>query len=166
MLYEVITYGHIIAIGKTAGTTGLALEQHAMASCSQFAYTGRRHTYAKFLRFYLFWHTDNHAVLPVITSYSIHYTKLYEAASGGQLDAANLIKPILSAGLLRCIGSTTYQEYAQIFEKDHALARRFQKVDIVEPSVDDTTRILMGLKSRYEEHHNVRYTAKARNNFV
>jgi len=83
------------------------------------------------------------------------------AASGGQLDAANLIKPILSAGLLRCIGSTTYQEYAQIFEKDHALARRFQKVDIVEPSVDDTTRILMGLKSRYEEHHNVRYTAKA-----
>ena len=55
----------------------------------------------------------------------------------------------------------TYQEYAQIFEKDHALARRFQKVDIVEPSVDDTTRILMGLKSRYEEHHNVRYTAKA-----
>ncbi len=83
------------------------------------------------------------------------------AASGGQLDAANLIKPILSAGLLRCIGSTTYQEYAQIFEKDHALARRFQKVDIVEPSVEDTTRILMGLKSRYEGHHSVRYTAKA-----
>jgi ATP-dependent Clp protease ATP-binding subunit clpA len=83
------------------------------------------------------------------------------AASGGQLDAANLIKPVLSSGLLRCIGSTTYQEYAQIFEKDHALARRFQKIDIVEPSVDDTTRILMGLKSRYEAHHNVRYTAKA-----
>ncbi len=83
------------------------------------------------------------------------------AASGGQLDAANLIKPILSAGLLRCIGSTTYQEYAQVFEKDHALARRFQKIDVVEPSVDDTTRILMGLKSRYEAHHNVRYTVKA-----
>ena len=83
------------------------------------------------------------------------------AASGGQLDAANLIKPILSAGLLRCIGSTTYQEYAQVFEKDHALARRFQKIDVVEPSVDDTTRILMGLKSRYEAHHNVRYTSKA-----
>lgn len=83
------------------------------------------------------------------------------AASGGQLDAANLIKPVLSSGLLRCIGSTTYQEYAQIFEKDHALACRFQKIDIVEPSVDDTTRIPMGLKSRYEEHHNVRYTAKA-----
>lgn len=83
------------------------------------------------------------------------------AASGGQLDAANLIKPILSSGQLRCIGSTTYQEYAQIFEKDHALARRFQKVDITEPSVDDTARILMGLKSRYEEHHSVRYTSKA-----
>jgi ATP-dependent Clp protease ATP-binding subunit ClpA len=83
------------------------------------------------------------------------------AASGGQLDAANLIKPILSAGLLRCIGSTTYQEYSQVFEKDHALARRFQKIDVVEPSVDDTTRILMGLKSRYEAHHNVRYTVKA-----
>lgn len=83
------------------------------------------------------------------------------AASGGQLDAANLIKPVLSSGLLRCIGSTTYQEYAQVFEKDHALARRFQKIDVVEPSVDDTTRILMGLKSRYETHHNVRYTAKA-----
>ena len=83
------------------------------------------------------------------------------AASGGQLDAANLIKPVLSAGLLRCIGSTTYQEYAQIFEKDHALARRFQKIDVVEPSVDDTTRILIGLKSRYEAHHNVRYTNKA-----
>ena len=83
------------------------------------------------------------------------------AASGGQLDAANLIKPILSSGVLRCIGSTTYQEYAQVFEKDHALARRFQKIDVVEPSVEDTARILMGLKSRYEAHHNVRYTNKA-----
>ncbi|WP_429073247.1 ATP-dependent Clp protease ATP-binding subunit ClpA [Aeromonas veronii] len=83
------------------------------------------------------------------------------AASGGQLDAANLIKPLLSNGLLRCVGSTTYQEYAQIFEKDRALARRFQKIDIVEPTIDDTTRILMGLKSRYEAHHGVRYTAKA-----
>lgn len=83
------------------------------------------------------------------------------AASGGQLDAANLIKPLLSNGQLRCIGSTTYSEYSQIFEKDSALARRFQKVDIVEPSIDDTVKILIGLKSRYEEHHNVRYTAKA-----
>ncbi|WP_425393736.1 AAA family ATPase [Aliagarivorans taiwanensis] len=83
------------------------------------------------------------------------------AASGGQLDAANLIKPLLSNGLLRCIGSTTYQEYNQIFEKDRALARRFQKVDIVEPTVDDTTKILLGLKSRYEAHHDVRYTKQA-----
>lgn len=83
------------------------------------------------------------------------------AASGGQLDAANLIKPLLSNGLLRCMGSTTYQEYNQIFEKDRALARRFQKIDIVEPSVEDTTKILMGLKSRYEAHHDVRYTNKA-----
>jgi len=83
------------------------------------------------------------------------------AASGGQLDAANLIKPILSSGKLRCMGSTTYQEYSQVFEKDHALARRFQKIDVVEPSVDDTTKILIGLKNRYEEHHHVRYTNKA-----
>ncbi len=83
------------------------------------------------------------------------------AASGGQLDAANLIKPILSSGKLRCIGSTTYQEYSQVFEKDHALARRFQKIDVLEPSIDDTTKILMGLKPRYEEHHQVRYTTKA-----
>ena len=83
------------------------------------------------------------------------------AASGGQLDAANLIKPLLSNGLLRCIGSTTYAEYSQIFEKDSALARRFQKVDIIEPSIEDTVKILLGLKSRYEEHHNVKYTTKA-----
>ncbi|WP_432452857.1 ATP-dependent Clp protease ATP-binding subunit ClpA [Agarivorans sp. QJM3NY_29] len=83
------------------------------------------------------------------------------AASGGQLDAANLIKPLLSNGLLRCVGSTTYQEYNQIFEKDRALARRFQKIDVVEPSVEDTTKILMGLKSRYEAHHEVRYTKQA-----
>ncbi|GDY27619.1 MULTISPECIES: ATP-dependent Clp protease ATP-binding subunit ClpA [unclassified Agarivorans] len=83
------------------------------------------------------------------------------AASGGQLDAANLIKPLLSNGLLRCVGSTTYQEYNQIFEKDRALARRFQKIDVVEPTVEDTTKILMGLKSRYEAHHDVRYTKQA-----
>ncbi|WP_163130379.1 ATP-dependent Clp protease ATP-binding subunit ClpA [Agarivorans sp. Alg241-V36] len=83
------------------------------------------------------------------------------AASGGQLDAANLIKPLLSNGLLRCVGSTTYQEYNQIFEKDRALARRFQKVDVVEPTIEDTTKILLGLKSRYEAHHDVRYTKQA-----
>ncbi len=83
------------------------------------------------------------------------------AASGGVMDASNLLKPKLSSGELRCIGSTTYQEYQGIFEKDRALARRFQKVDVVEPTVDDTTKILMGLKSRYEDHHEVRFTNKA-----
>ncbi|WP_089138654.1 ATP-dependent Clp protease ATP-binding subunit ClpA [Vibrio rumoiensis] len=83
------------------------------------------------------------------------------AASGGQVDAANLIKPLLSNGKLRCIGSTTYQEYSSIFEKERALSRRFQKIDILEPSIDDTTKILMGLKSKYEEHHQVRFSNKA-----
>ena len=83
------------------------------------------------------------------------------AASGGMMDASNLIKPLLSAGKLRCIGSTTYQEYQSIFEKDRALARRFQKIDVVEPSVDDTTKILVGLKDKYESHHGIRYTNKA-----
>ncbi|MDP4535384.1 ATP-dependent Clp protease ATP-binding subunit ClpA [Alkalimonas collagenimarina] len=83
------------------------------------------------------------------------------AASGGVMDASNLIKPLLSSGRLRCIGSTTYQEFRNIFEKDTALVRRFQKIDVVEPSVEDTTRILQGLKERYEQHHSVRYTQKA-----
>jgi ATP-dependent Clp protease ATP-binding subunit ClpA len=83
------------------------------------------------------------------------------AASGGVLDASNLLKPMLSSGELKCIGSTTYSEYKTIFEKDRALVRRFQKIDVNEPSVDDTTRILMGLKDRYEEHHGIRYTQPA-----
>lgn len=83
------------------------------------------------------------------------------AASGGVMDASNLIKPLLSSGRLRCIGSTTYQEFKSIFEKDTALVRRFQKIDVTEPSVDDTTQILIGLKERYEQHHGVRYTQKA-----
>ncbi|MDD5272350.1 MAG: ATP-dependent Clp protease ATP-binding subunit ClpA [Methylovulum sp.] len=83
------------------------------------------------------------------------------SASGGVMDASNLIKPALAAGQLRCIGSTTYQEYRGVFEKDHALARRFQKVDISEPSVADTILILKGLKSRFEEHHDVKYSPDA-----
>ncbi|CAK9884564.1 MAG: ATP-dependent Clp protease ATP-binding subunit ClpA [Candidatus Erwinia impunctatus] len=83
------------------------------------------------------------------------------AASGGQVDAANLIKPLLSAGKIRVMGSTTYQEFSTIFEKDRALARRFQKIDITEPGIEDTIQILNGLKTRYEAHHDVRYTAKA-----
>ncbi|MBN0988643.1 MULTISPECIES: ATP-dependent Clp protease ATP-binding subunit ClpA [Amphritea] len=83
------------------------------------------------------------------------------AASGGSMDASNLLKPLLSSGQLRCIGSTTFQEFRGIFEKDRALARRFQKVDVLEPSVEDTYRILQGLKSRFEAHHDVKYTDEA-----
>jgi ATP-dependent Clp protease ATP-binding subunit ClpA len=83
------------------------------------------------------------------------------AASGGVMDASNLIKPALANGELRCIGSTTYTEYRGIFEKDHALARRFQKIDITEPSVAETVEILRGLRSRFEEHHGVKYSDEA-----
>ncbi len=83
------------------------------------------------------------------------------AASGGTLDASNLLKPALSTGQLKCIGATTYTEYRGIFEKDHALSRRFQKIDVVEPSVQETVEILRGLKSRFEAHHGVRYTTSA-----
>jgi ATP-dependent Clp protease ATP-binding subunit ClpA len=83
------------------------------------------------------------------------------AASGGTLDASNLLKPALSSGALKCIGATTYNEFRGVFEKDHALSRRFQKVDVDEPSVDETVSILRGLKSRFEEHHGVKYSAAA-----
>jgi len=83
------------------------------------------------------------------------------AASGGVMDASNLLKPLLSSGKVRCIGSTTYQEFRGIFEKDRALARRFQKVDVDEPSVEDTYKILKGLKDKFEEHHNIRFTDPA-----
>jgi len=83
------------------------------------------------------------------------------AASGGVMDASNLIKPMLASGELKCIGSTTYQEYRGIFEKDRALARRFQKIDVGEPSDDEAVKILQGLKSRFEDHHDVRYTSQA-----
>ena len=83
------------------------------------------------------------------------------AASGGTMDASNLLKPALSSGQLKCIGATTYQEYRGIFEKDHALSRRFQKVDVSEPSVEQTIEILRGLKSRFEQHHGIKYSAAA-----
>jgi ATP-dependent Clp protease ATP-binding subunit ClpA len=83
------------------------------------------------------------------------------SASGGTMDASNLIKPMLASGELRCIGSTTFQEFRGIFEKDRALARRFQKIDVVEPTIADSIEILKGLKSRFEEHHNVAYTNEA-----
>jgi ATP-dependent Clp protease ATP-binding subunit ClpA len=83
------------------------------------------------------------------------------AASGGVMDASNLLKPMLASGSLRCIGSTTFQEYRGIFDKDRALSRRFQKIDVMEPSAEDTYHILKGLKSRFEEHHGLRYTNNA-----
>ncbi|WP_420465341.1 ATP-dependent Clp protease ATP-binding subunit ClpA [Panacagrimonas sp.] len=83
------------------------------------------------------------------------------AASGGVMDASNLLKPLLSGGVLRCIGSTTYQEYRGVFEKDRALARRFQKIDVTEPTVEDSVKILEGLRSRFEEHHSVQFTRGA-----
>lgn len=83
------------------------------------------------------------------------------AASGGVMDASNLLKPLLTSGKLRCIGSTTFQEYRGIFDKDKALSRRFQKIDVLEPSTDDAYKILKGLKSRFEEHHGLRYTDQA-----
>ncbi len=83
------------------------------------------------------------------------------AASGGVMDASNLLKPMLSSGELRCMGSTTFQEFRGIFEKDSALTRRFQKIDVNEPSVDETYRILKGLKTRFEDHHHLKYTDKA-----
>src|SRR3569832_2288110 len=83
------------------------------------------------------------------------------ATSGGAMDASNLLKPALAGGTIRCIGSTTYKEYRQYFEKDRALVRRFQKIDVNEPTVDDSIKILRGLKPYYEKHHKVRYTAEA-----
>jgi len=83
------------------------------------------------------------------------------AASGGTLDASNLLKPALSSGQLKCIGATTYTEYRGVFEKDHALSRRFQKIDVTEPSVEETVSILKGLKSRFEQHHGVKYSSTA-----
>ena len=83
------------------------------------------------------------------------------AASGGTLDASNLLKPALSSGQMKCIGATTYTEYRGVFEKDHALSRRFQKVDVNEPSIQETVEILRGLKSRFEQHHGIKYTPNA-----
>jgi ATP-dependent Clp protease ATP-binding subunit ClpA len=101
---------------------------------------------------------DKHAILFID---EIHTIIGAGAASGGVMDASNLLKPLLSSGNLRCMGSTTFQEYQGVFEKDRALARRFQKIDVNEPSVAETTKILMGLKSKYEAYHGVRYTHAA-----
>ena len=83
------------------------------------------------------------------------------AASGGVMDASNLIKPLLSSGDLKCIGATTFQEYRGIFEKDRALSRRFQKIDVSEPSVSESFQILKGLKEHFETHHGIKYSMPA-----
>ncbi len=101
---------------------------------------------------------EDHAILFID---EIHTIIGAGAASGGSLDASNLLKPMLASGEIKCIGSTTYREYRGIFEKDRALSRRFQKIDIVEPTVDEAVDILRGLKSRFEKHHNVKYTSPA-----
>ena len=101
---------------------------------------------------------DPHAILFID---EIHTLIGAGAASGGTLDASNLLKPALSNGTLKCIGATTYTEYRGVFEKDHALSRRFQKIDVLEPSIEETVQILKGLKSRFEEHHGVKYLAGA-----
>jgi ATP-dependent Clp protease ATP-binding subunit ClpA len=101
---------------------------------------------------------DPHAILFID---EIHTIIGAGAASGGAMDASNLLKPALSTGELKCVGSTTYQEYRGIFEKDRALSRRFQKIDVPEPSVEETVEILRGLRTRFEEHHSVRYTQQA-----
>ncbi len=101
---------------------------------------------------------EEHAVLFID---EIHIIIGAGSTSGGTMDASNLIKPVLASGELKCIGSTTYQEYHGVFEKDRALARRFQKIDVKEPTIDETIKILQGLKSRYEEHHQVKYTNPA-----
>jgi ATP-dependent Clp protease ATP-binding subunit ClpA len=101
---------------------------------------------------------QDHAILFID---EIHTVIGAGATSSGAMDASNLLKPSLQSGTIRCIGSTTYKEYRGHFEKDRALARRFQKIDIVEPSIDDTIKILKGLKPYYEEHHRVRFTAEA-----
>jgi len=101
---------------------------------------------------------EQHAILFID---EIHTIIGAGATSGGALDASNLLKPALSSGALKCIGSTTYQEYRGIFDRDRALSRRFQKVDVEPASIDETVDILRGLQSRYEEHHNVKYTQES-----
>ncbi len=101
---------------------------------------------------------EHHAILFID---EIHTIIGAGSASGGVMDASNLIKPVLASGEMKCIGSTTYQEYRGVFEKDRALARRFQKIDIPEPTVEETFQILKGLKSRFEEHHEVKYTIQS-----
>src|SRR5256885_2955320 len=160
-------------VGKTAIAEGLArriVEGHVpeiLASCQVYmldmgallAGTKYRGDFEQRLKAVLKQLVDNPNAILFIDE--IHTLIGAGAASGGTLDASNLLKPALSSGALKCIGATTYNEFRGIFEKGHALARRFQKVDVNEPSVPETVEILRGLKSRFESHHGVKYTANA-----
>jgi len=160
-------------VGKTAIAEGLArrivennvpelLEKSTVYSLDMgalLAGTKYRGDFEQRLKAVLKQLVDNpHAILFID---EIHTVIGAGAASGGTLDASNLLKPVLSNGQLKCIGATTYTEYRGVFEKDHALSRRFQKIDVNEPSVEETVEILKGLKSRFEAHHGVKYTANA-----
>ncbi|TAN54034.1 MAG: ATP-dependent Clp protease ATP-binding subunit ClpA [Betaproteobacteria bacterium] len=160
-------------VGKTAIAEGLARRivegevPELLAKCSVYALdmgallagTKYRGDFEQRLKAVLKQLVDNPNAILFIDE--IHTVIGAGAASGGTLDASNLLKPALSTGALKCIGATTYQEYRGVFEKDHALSRRFQKIDVVEPSVAETVEILKGLKSRFETHHSVKYTANA-----
>jgi ATP-dependent Clp protease ATP-binding subunit ClpA len=160
-------------VGKTAIAEGLArriVEDNVpdlLAKCTVYALdmgallagTKYRGDFEQRLKAVLKQLVDNPNAILFIDE--IHTVIGAGAASGGTLDASNLLKPVLSTGQLKCIGATTYNEYRGVFEKDHALSRRFQKIDVVEPSVDETVEILKGLKTRFEAHHSVKYTANA-----
>ncbi|WP_323017943.1 ATP-dependent Clp protease ATP-binding subunit ClpA [Castellaniella sp.] len=160
-------------VGKTAIAEGLAwritqgdvpevlnqTQVYALDMGALLAGTKYRGDFEQRLKLVLKALKDNHHAVLFIDE--IHTLIGAGSASGGTLDASNLLKPALSSGYLKCIGATTYTEYRGIFEKDHALARRFQKIDVPEPTVEQTIRILRGLKARFEAHHQVRYSAAA-----
>jgi ATP-dependent Clp protease ATP-binding subunit ClpA len=160
-------------VGKTAIAEGLArriiegdvpeilsrCQVYALDMGALLAGTKYRGDFEQRLKAVLKQLTDNPNAILFIDE--IHTLIGAGAASGGTLDASNLLKPALSTGALKCIGATTYTEYRGIFEKDHALSRRFQKIDVTEPSVNETVEILKGLKTRFEAHHGVKYTQSA-----
>ncbi len=160
-------------VGKTAIAEGLArriiegdvpeilsrCQVYALDMGALLAGTKYRGDFEQRLKAVLKQLTDNPNAILFIDE--IHTLIGAGAASGGTLDASNLLKPALSTGALKCIGATTYTEYRGIFEKDHALSRRFQKIDVTEPSVSETVDILKGLKTRFEAHHGVKYTLSA-----
>jgi len=160
-------------VGKTAIAEGLArriventvpeilarCQVHALDMGALLAGTKYRGDFEQRLKSVLKQLVDNPNAILFIDE--IHTLIGAGAASGGTLDASNLLKPALASGQMKCIGATTYNEYRGIFEKDHALSRRFQKIDVNEPSIDETVEILKGLKSRFEAHHNVKYSANA-----